>query len=208
MGRFFWECEGKEYIFDPNKRYLIYYRGNFSPPTKGHFSLVDKYINNYNVKYLVHQIADEKRHNCPEWLARKIWRIYIHELLPKDRVILKKCGSSLDVLDYVEDIDVVVYLRGNEKYDIKDKIKNTRERYRKLRHKLRDRDIQLDYIFLDRPQLNILSATKFVEAINKIKHKRYLDSRDYRKLRPFMPEELSGKGVKYVIGKLCKCDLK
>jgi len=121
---------------------------------------------------------------------------------------LKKCGSSLDVLDYVEDIDVVVYLRGNEKYDIKDKIKNTRERYRKLRHKLRDRDIQLDYIFLDRPQLNILSATKFVEAINKIKHKRYLDSRDYRKLRPFMPEELSGKGVKYVIGKLCKCDLK
>jgi len=58
MGRFFWECEGKEYIFDPNKRYLIYYRGNFSPPTKGHFSLVDKYINNYNVKYLVHQIAD------------------------------------------------------------------------------------------------------------------------------------------------------
>ena len=102
------------YEFDENKNYLIYFRGGFCPPTKGHVSLVEKYIDLPNVKYFLHQIGDEKRHGVPYWLNRKIWKIYIHELFPKDKITLKKMGSSLEVLDHIDNIDTVILIKGNE----------------------------------------------------------------------------------------------
>ena len=35
---FHWEHLQSNYSLDPNKNYLIYYNGLFSPPTRGHFS--------------------------------------------------------------------------------------------------------------------------------------------------------------------------
>ena len=55
-----------EYNFEPNLNYLIYYRGGFAPPSKGHFSLVEKY-DLENVHYFVHQIGEN-------------WPTYLYEL--------------------------------------------------------------------------------------------------------------------------------
>ena len=206
--KFFWECEGEIYDFDPNKKYLIYYRGGFSPPHAGHFSLVDKYIHLPNVYYLIHQIGDVKRHGVPYWLNRKIWRIYIHELLPKDRILLEKCGSSTEVLRYVDhsdvEFDTVIYLRGNENFNIRSKIRDTKNRYRELIRRLLKRKIDIDFIFLDRPKLATLSATKLVELINRMKNENRLDM---NKLRKFLPKKLSDKGVKYIGKNLMKYDV-
>ncbi len=66
----------------------------------------------------------------------------------------------------------------------------------------------MDYIYLSRPLLHTLSASKFIESIMKIKHKEKLDKRDYKRLRYYMPEKLSDKGVKYIVKQLRRCDLK
>lgn len=172
-----------EYYFNPEKKYLIYFRGCFAPPTRGHFSLVESFINLPNVKYFIHQIGDEKRHGVPYWLNRKIWKIYISELLPKDKIILKKMGSSLEVLEYTQDIDVVILIKGNEGINRKE----LKDRYAPLKRKLEKKDIRFDMLIIDRPLINSLSATKFTEAISK-----------GRSCSPYVPRKLSKNACKYI----------
>lgn len=181
-----------DYAFDSEKRYLIYFRGCFEPPHKGHFSLIEKFINEPNVEYFLHQMPHGKRHGIPYWLKRKIWKIYISELLPKEKIKLKKMGHSLDILEYVDDIDVVILIRGNEGLNEFDK-KNMRKRYRFLRRELRKMGKTLDFLLLDRPELNTLSATKFMENIKARKS-----------CRAFVPDELSEKSYKYIISQIRK----
>jgi hypothetical protein len=187
-----------DYDFDEDKNYLIYFRGNFGPPSKGHFSLVEKYCHFSNVKILISQIGGE-RHGVPYWLNRKIWKIYIKEMLPVKRIYLKKLYSSLDVLDYIENVDTVIFLKGNETEDKEEKERDLKERYSHLFHKLRRRNIKLDYLIIDRPLLNVLSTTKFIENILK---------RRYENLRFFVPDNLSDESFKYIIKKLKRERLK
>ena len=183
------------YDFDENKKYLFYFRGNFGPPTKGHFSLVERYIHLPNVKYFIHQIGSENRHGVPYWLNRKIFKIYISELLPKEKITLKRMGASLDVLDYVEDIDVVIFLKGNEEMD-REKEDFLYNRYSKLRKKLKQRRIRFDFLIIDRPEINTLSATKFVEALQ-----------EDRDCHSFVPQNLSSRAYRYIISRLKEEDL-
>ena len=154
-----------EYNFEPNLNYLIYYRGGFAPPTKGHFSLVEKY-DLENVHYFVHQIGE--RHNIPYEINRKIFKMYLR-LLKNDRITLERMGPSLDVLKHIENIDVVIYLKGAETaepltYKEGRKIyKRLKERFRPLITELRKKDVKFEFLFIDRPKADRLSATKFVE---------------------------------------------
>jgi hypothetical protein len=188
-----------DYDFDEDTNYLIYFRGNFGPPTKGHFSLVEKFIDLPNVKILISQIGSQ-RHGVPYWLNRKIWKIYIQELLPREKIYLKELNSSLDVLKYIQDVDKVIFLKGKESDDIQEKEIFLKDRYADLFHKLRKRKIKLDYLIIDRPLLNTLSTSKFIEAI--------LKNKSYDELKFFVPEELSFSALKYIIKKLRKENLK
>ena len=185
-----------EYPFDPDLKYLIYFRGNFGPPTRGHFSLVEKFIELENVSYFIHQIGE--RHGVPYKVNRKVFKIYLEKY--SDKIILKKMASSLEVLKYIEDVDVVIYLKGAEdaepltKHDGKNITKRMIKRYKPLIHKLKKRGIPLDFLYIDRPQKEKLSATKFTEAI----------SENSNNLRYFVPKHLTDSEFKYVISKLRK----
>jgi len=189
-----------DYEFDPDKKYLIFFRGNFGPPSRGHYSLVEKYIHLENVKYYISQIGSEIRHGVPYSLNRKIWKIYIKKLLPEERIILKRAHSMHDVLDEIEGIDVVIFIRGREEEDIKAKEKERLERYNGIFRKLRKEGVKVDFLIIDRPEKNVLSATKFVEAL--------IRGDSYRKLKFFLPYNLPDEECKYIIRNLKKQNLK
>lgn len=183
-----------QYDFKDDLNYLIYYRGNFGPPTRGHFSLVESFISYPNVKYFVHQIG--KRHGIPYNVNRKIFKMYIRELLSQEmqeRITLKEMGSSLEVLDHIENIDVVIYIKGQEE-EVNEDFRNLQERFKFLIKKLKKKHIPLHFLIIDRPLINTLSATKFVEAI----------SQRSGNLGYFMPQGLSHKSTSYIIHKLKK----
>lgn len=191
-----------EYEFQEDKNYLIFFRGCFAPATSGHYSLVEMYAHLPNVKYNISQIGSEARHGVPYNLNRKIWKIYIKNLLPQDRIILKKAEGIYDVLDEIENIDVVIYLRGNES-DLGDLRYEEKERLYKYRHiirKLKSRGIRTDFLIIDRPEKSVLSATKFVEALK--------NNASDKKLRFFIPGELPEDEFQYIIKKLKQQKLK
>ena len=193
MVRFYYD----DYDFNPDKKYLIFFRGGFTcGATRGHFSLVEKYSHLENVKYYISQIGNESRHGVPYALNRKIWKIYIRELLPKDRIILKKAYSMDDVLDEIDGIDVVIFIRGKEEENIKEKEKERRERYRRVFNRLKRRGVQVDFLIIDRPEKNVLSAIKFVEALKR--------GDSYEKLKFFLPKNLPDSECKYIIRNLKK----
>jgi hypothetical protein len=191
-----------DYPIDPNLKYLVYFRGNFGPPTKGHFSLVEHLINYPNVKYFIHQIG--RRHGFPYQTNRKIFQIYLNPY--KDRIILEKIGPSLDVLNYIDDVDKVILIRGAEseepltKRSGKEMFRDLRERYRPLGQSLAKMKIKLDFLFVDRPLANVLSATKFTEALTLF----YKTQKHISQLRRFIPDHVNEDDFHYIIKKLCK----
>ena len=180
-----------DYSFDDNKNYLIYLRGGISPPTRGHFSLIEKFSHLYNVKYFIHQIGE--RHNISYDVNRKILKIYINELLDKKKITLWKMGSCLEVLEHVEDIDIVIYLKGDEGngYSI-EQFTDIKNRYKPLLKQLKKRNIPMHFLVISRPLINKLSATKFVEAVRE-------NPNDKKNLRYFVPKGLSDKSFNYII---------
>ena len=152
-----------EYKFEDDKKYLVLCRGNFSVVTLGHVSLVEAFINRPNVKYFISQIGSEKRHGVPYYFSRKMWKMYIDELFGehKDKIILKKFKSTYDVLEYVGNVDRVLFLRGTEQGDeSKEKQKQRLRNYGTLIKKLKKKGVSFDFLFLARPLLNTLSTTK------------------------------------------------
>ena len=144
----------EDYKFLPDKRYIILYRGCFQVLHKGHYSLLEKYIHLPNVKYYISQMDRKKRHGVPYYFSRKIWKMYIDELVPehKNKIILKEMKTSLDVLDFVDDIDVVIFLRGGEEgEDLKQLEKDRAIKYEILISKLKRRGIKMDFLVIDRP---------------------------------------------------------
>jgi hypothetical protein len=193
-----------DYNFDEGKKYLILCRGSFGPPTKGHCSLVEAFIDLPNVKYFISQIGSEKRHGVPHAFSRKMWKIYIDELYSehKDKIILKKFKSTYDVLDYVTSGETVIFLRGDEE-EISERKKMQKKRLRNydtLIRKLKEKGVGFDFLFLDRPLAKTLSTTKFVEAI--------LDKKSTEELKFFLPKGLSTKTCRHIVKKLRTFPLK
>lgn len=192
-----------DYPFRKDMRYLVLYRGGFSPSTRGHVSLVEKYIHMKNVKYYISQIGSPLRHGVPYYFNRKIWRIYIDELFDdyRDKIFLKKMKGTYDVLDYVEDIDVVIFLRGREEEENERENKEIerRSKYAALISKLRRRNVSLDFLIIDRPEIDTLSTTKFIEGV--------LNNKSIEELKFFLPD-ISSSTSRYIIRKLRTFDLK
>lgn len=52
----------KEFKLDPDKHYFVYYRGCFCPPTRGHFSVVQKWVQFPNTTVYIAQLGEPDRH--------------------------------------------------------------------------------------------------------------------------------------------------
>lgn len=191
-----------DYPIDPNLNYLVYFRGNFGPPTRGHYSLVDLLIHYPNVQYFIHQIG--KRHGFPYATNRKIFKIYLKP--HRDKITLERIGPSLEVLNHIDNIDKVILIRGAEseepltKTTGKEMFKDMRERYRPLGKELAKKDIKLDFIFVDRPLANVLSATKFTNALTQYCR----NPKQISQLRQFIPQHVSEDDFHYIVNKLCR----
>lgn len=207
--KFYWESENQHYQFENNKKYLIYYRGCYCPPHRGHFNTIADFTHLSNAKFFVHQGGAQRRHGVPYELNRKIWKIYIKELLPEDRFILMGRGhyEEQDMVDhpYVKEADTIVIIAGNENYDpaVKE-YEDTTKKYKEVFDKLLRRKKEVIFLYLDRPKLSSLSATELCKSVIQYQNR----SDKHERLRKYFPEGLSDKGIKYIVRKLEECDLK
>ena len=104
-----------------------------------------------------------------------------------------------DVLNEIEGIDVVIFIRGKEEENIKEKEKERRERYKRVFNKLKRRGVKVDFLIIDRPEKEVLSATKFIESLKR--------GDSYENLKFFLPENLPDSECKYIIRNLKKQNL-
>ena len=210
---FYWESLGENYKFNPNKKYLIYYRGCFCPPHKGHFNTIADFTHLPNANFFVHQGGRERRHGVPYELSRKIWKIYIKELLPSDKFILMGRGRD-QIKDmyrhkFTMESDIIVFIAGNENYDPNEKeYEDINEKYRDIFRELRRKNKEIVFLYLNRPKQGSLSATELSKAVLANKNLSRHDPEKYNKLKQYFPENLSDKGIKYIVRKLEECDLK
>lgn len=63
--KFYWESKGEKYRFSREKKYLIYFRGCYCPPHKGHFNTIADFKDTPNTKFIIHQGGSETRHGFP-----------------------------------------------------------------------------------------------------------------------------------------------
>ena len=211
--KFYWESRGEHYQFDSRKKYLIYYRGCFGPPHRGHFNTIADFVYLENANFFIHQGGNSRRHGVPYDLSRKIWKIYIKELLPKDKFFLMGRGSheESDMVEhpYVKEAETIVFIAGNENYVPKDKeLEDITIKYREIFNKLLRRKKEIVFLYLDRPQQSILSATKLCQSIRNgddIISRR--DQKNIENLRNYFPEGLPDSAVRYIVRKLRYCDL-
>ena len=204
---FYWECLGQSYPFDPSKTYLIYFKGCYCPPTRGHFDTVKRFIDlGPNIHVMIHQIGSSRRHGVPYHLNQEIWETYIDKLLPPDRVHLIRYNSNEDILDMdiINSIDTVIYLRGNEDYDIHHTEKSNRERFRSIIRRLNRRGVKMDFYYVQRPDVRQLSATKFTRTLIRTKKRcrRKGCSCKYKKLKFFMPTDLPEETTMRLVRKM------
>lgn len=209
--QFYWECRGEDLEYEPHKKYLVYFCGCFSPPHKGHFSVVDDVLNKGdNVKVFIHQGGDERRHGIPYHLNRGVWKKYIDELLPSDRVTLQEQVSlkQLCLHPYTEEADTIVIIRGDETDgNIARAEAKASYWFRKCIRHLRDRGKEVVFVYPERPLKNVLSATKFSSALIRLRSCRSW-SKKYDKLKHFFPDHLDERTAKRIIDKLQDCDLR
>lgn len=210
---FYWECLGQKYPFDPSKTYLIYYKACFGPPHKGHFNTVKRFTNiGDNIHVMVHQMGSESRHGVPRYLNREIWKTYIKELLPQNRVHLCQYYHSDDILSLpiLDQIDTVVYIRGNEGYNIESTPDKDKKIFSHIMRKLRLKNINMDFYYLERPLVKVLSATIFTEKLIKTRGKCLKHGCDckYKRLKYFYPRGLDRGIIMKITNKLQKQNLK
>jgi len=213
---FYWEFKGEDYPFDPYKKYLIYFKGCYCMPHAGHYNTVKRFTDliedGINIRVMVHQMGSSRRHGVPYNLNRYIFQKYIDELLPSDRVHLVKYRSGIHEilnLDFIDDIDTVIYIRGNEDYNVRKTEKKNRYAYQSIIKSLSRKEINMDFYYLERPHVHKLSATKFTRSLIKTRRncKKHGCDCKYRKLRYFLPDGLERDVSMKIIRKLQRCKL-
>lgn len=205
---FYWESETPPLHLNPEHKYLIYFKGCFCPPHRGHFQTIERFLSHgKHVSAIIDQMGCEKRHGVPFEYSRKIWNIYINQLLDKSRVSLQHFDSFWEILShpFAKDADSIIYIRGIEGTDYHKTKKQILFRYKELINKFRFRGQQLIFNFLERPHANSLCATQFVNSI--IKYKSWTCPCKYKNLSYFFPKRLTKYHIKYIVKLLQKCDL-
>lgn len=172
MSRVFWY----DYIIDPKKKYLVYFQGNFSPPHKGHLSLLDKFLNQENIKIIIGLVGDESKHGIPFSISMDIWNIYLSTL--KSDIKIFKFDPRYSYL-IGKKVDIVLFIRGDENFDkgiVRHQFKSV---YTNLNKILRKKGTILDFLFLKRiPEISSTSLCK-----------------NFTNLRHYLPDNLSEEDI-------------
>ena len=176
------------YSFEENKKYLILYIGNFSPPHKGHVQNIEPYFNIKNVEILMYLFGNEERHNVPIQVSFDILKIYLQNV---SNISVKQYDPSYkDVYSYKK-IDKLLFIRGNENFN--STIKNSfLQEYGNLIKKIRNKGILCDLLLLNRSVG--ISSTELCKNSDNIEH--------------FLPIYLNEKDIKDVKNLLKKINLK
>ena len=200
---------------NPGKNYVIYFRGCFCPPHRGHFETIEHFLQmGPNFKVIIDQIGSEKRHGVPYSVNRKIWQTYIKELLPSNRVSLNSFDRFEDILEhkFITDpqTDVLLYLRGNEGQNVSQAIASLKDRFQDIIRELAYLRVELDFLYVKRHRKDTLSASKFVKTLanynkhgclcQKCRRKRNLIA----KIEYFLPVNLSDRNKNRIINTLTK----
>ena len=200
---FYWESLNQHYHFNPNRKYMIYFRGCYCPPHGAHFKTIADFLYLDNATFFIHQGGNHRRHGVPSELSRKIWKIYISELMPVDKTILMRRTrhEEVDLAQHrsTREADVIVFIAGNENFDETITERSDREdKYRDVFKALKNKEVV--FLYLNRPS-NGVSATKFVQSL--ILHPNERSSY----FRKYLPDGLSERAVSYIIRKLKECKL-
>lgn len=212
--KFYWESLNEEYPFVKEKKYLIYFKGGFTcGGHKGHFDTVKRFLDvGHNIHVMIHLMGSERRHGVPYKLNEEIWKIHIDELLSKKRVHLVRYKSTYNDVNWLVKkyrFDKVVYIRGNENHNIRSTEKTNLRVFSKLIYSLNRKHVELDFFYLNRPDVKTLCATEFARALIKSKNCRKRNCKcKYLKLLFFLPDNLSRESSIYILNKLKKCYLK
>jgi hypothetical protein len=173
---------------------LIYYKGDFSPPHKGHLESIEKFAKYKNVQFLLYFGDSEEKHGIPREVCKEIFKIYIKELYPFLNVTIKDLDSSYsDLLKF--DVDTIIYIRGNENFDKVQTNLSLSKTFREIRKKLTKKHIIMDYLFIERREN--LSSTSFCQAIISSK-----DTDNY------FPENLPIESKTYILNLLSEYKIK
>ncbi len=203
--RFHWEFKHNSYKFKRGINYVVYFNGCFAPPHRGHFVTVwDVISKNPNVKIIISQQGNEKRHGVPYDINKKIWQMYIDKLLPKDRVFLcKSCGFSKFIdHPFMKGANRLIILRANENFYSEKFENNFINRNSNVITKYNQKNIIIHYYLPIRP--DTYSATLFVK--NLIAYKQHkLQKKDLIK---YMPPGLDNYEYNQIISMLTLCQLK
>lgn len=160
------------YDFNLNKKYAIYYFGNFSPPHKGHFNIIKPFLNRPNIKIIIKIFGDELRHGIPLKISKEIFDIYLRDV---NNVFFDD--------KYLTNIDYVIFLRGSENFNIKSTIEKL---HGDLIRKLRKKGILSEILIVDR--IPSISSTELCKNISEIEK--------------YLPEHLSSTDQKTINEKL------
>lgn len=218
--RFYWETRGERLVYEPHKRYLVYFCGCFAPPHKGHFSVVQEVLQHgSHVRAFVHQSGDERRHGVPYPVNRWIWKTYAKHLLAQDRVTIRHMGTMDSFLShrFVDHADTIVFMRGDETSDPRSQKHRhaseveakTLKRFKSAIAHLRSLGKQVVFVYSARPQAKTLSASCFVRSLLQTKrdrHKRHMNT-DLQNLGSFLPDGLPTSVSHTILTKLLHCDL-
>ena len=201
----YWNDE--EYPFDPEKRYLVFYGGNFSPVTQGHFSVVQKFVALPNVLVYISHIGSERRHGIPLDLSMDMWKAYLALLTPEQqaRVILRQRQSGTGGIEaHLQGVNVVIYVRGNETKSLQAaktpanqhmfgrQEQRIIQKHASLRNMCTARQIQLDFIFNTRT--SGISATDFTMSVKQRK--------PFEHVKQYMPLALPEDVAKSLIDRM------
>ncbi len=199
MPRFYWEDDGRSYPFERSKRYLIYFIGSFSPPHTGHWSAFEEFLNKPNCEILLSHSSGSQRHGISTNLTRKILNIYSKDYENKITIVKRCCNN--EILKYTHDIDVVVCLRGDEGQSHRSAESRMTRQFRNVSDDLRSKGKFIDFYFNSRPLLNMVSSTKFTDAI---RHRLRFKGKNkfYQELNYYLPEHLSRNNIIYVLNRI------
>lgn len=214
---FYWN---EPFELDPKKRYLVYYRGCFCPPTKGHLSLVKYWSQFPNVIVFVAQIGYSKRHGVPYKHNKKIWKLFIEKsdltLEQQKRVVVKRLYGASDIEPFLDRADEVLYIKGNEKENLMShhnksnmkRLKEQRKAYEKNFLKERVNMLTLlkplrkpiIFLFDDRTEKNNLSASKLIDQVKQWQNQKVKKLNDDQKVvfKFFLPDGLGDDVVEKI----------
>ena len=196
----------EKYWFDDRTNYLIYFKGCFCPPHRGHFNTVKRFLDlGDNIKVVINQMKSS-RHGVPYNLKRRIWKTYISELLDSERVMLRSYNSFDDILDEdLSDIDTIISIRGIEDQTYRKVERKVKYNYIDICEQLSHYNIKLDFYYLERVTINKLSASEFTKTLINT---RYMNKENkYERCKQFLPLYLDKRIAIKIIEELATMNL-